>query len=333
MPVVVRKAAKLPAFIDVAPPPALRREHAIGQRHMTRFSRAFMRVSRSIYDPATLRDLDAILQQVIDGKATIEDAVNVVAWFNEADPLATKQWELLGRSVEVAYEEIVEDAGQGEIEAHGWPLSFVVTKAARKDKRTAKVRAAEAKLFKERLEQIQVPINPFSLAWVRAKAASLVVEISNQQKRLLREIIAEGFEAGERPETILKEIQQLVGLTRRERGWVQNRREALAAKLEGERLERAVDRYARRLLRQRANRIARTETIDAYAQGLDDSWQLAKDEGLLDDTVMQDWVELSASPRTCKICQGLGKSDPVPLGQPFVSEFIGEIYRPPSHPH
>lgn len=326
MPVVatVRKAAKLPAFIDVAPPPALRREHAIGQRHLTRFSRAFMRVSRSIYDPATLQALDAAMQEKIAGRMTIEEVVSVVDWFNAADPLAVKRWELLGASLDRAYTEIIDDAAQGEFEAHGWPL--VLQKA-----------------------DIRVPINPSSIAWIRLKSASMVAEISDQQKALLREILTSGFEQGERPKAILAEIEQLVGLTLRERGWVQNREAALRAVMEDkvERardkakkrallepgVRRATDRYAESLLSKRGRRIARTETIEAYAQGLDESWAQAKDAGFIDDTVMQDWIELTASPRTCPICKGLGQSEPVPLGEPFVSDIIGEVFRPPAHPH
>jgi hypothetical protein len=269
-----------------------------------------MRVSRSIYDADTLRRIEAGYNDVRKGRATIENVVALVPWFNEADPLAERLWEMLGAQLEDAYTDIVEDAGSGEAKEHGWPFRFKVTKAA----------------------ELRVPINPFSIAWVRLKAGSLVREISDQQRELLREILTESFEEGQRSDAVLRDIEETVGLTVRERGWVQNRRGQLSVELEGDALDKAVGRYAALTLRRRARKIARTETIDAYAQGLDDVWELAKEDGQIDATVMQEWVELTASDRTCKICKGLG-GQRVPVGEPFVSEFIGEVRRPPAHPH
>lgn len=316
MPIVttVRKAAKLPSYVDgPVPEAALRREHSITSKHLGEFARSYLRVSRSIYTDATLARLGAAMDAVRRGDATQERAVATVDWFNLADPLAAKNWELLGAALENAYVETIEDAGQGEMAAHGWPIKFQVRKAIG--------------------DAIRVPINPFSLSWARLKSAAKVKEISDQQEQLLRAIIGEGFATGQRAEGMLEEIEEMAGLTEREWGWVRNRRLELSSRLEGDALETAVEKYTKLTLRRRAIRIARTETIDAYAQGLDDSWALAKDEGFIDDTVLQKWVELTDSDRTCKICRGLGGSDPVPVGEPFVSEFIGEVERPPAHPH
>jgi len=248
------------------------------------------------------------------GDGTIEEAVESVAWYNAADPLAVKQWELLGAALERAYTEIIEDAGAGEMKANGWALKFEVQKAKKKIP--------------------VVPVNPFSIRWIRMKSAAQVAEISNQQKTLLRTILADGFEKGVRPNAILEEIGETVGLTVRERGWVASRKALLVEEgFTGGRLTKAVGRYSQMTLSKRAQRIARTETIDAYSQGISDSWALAKEEGLIDENVMQKWVELTESDRTCEICKGLGESEPVPVGEPFISEFIGEVERPPSHPH
>jgi hypothetical protein len=307
---IVCKAAKLPAFIDVPPPPAIRREMAIAQKHLAAFSRAYLRVVRSIYDPSTLKAVSSAYSELRRGKLTVEQVVETAGWFNVADPLSVKRWELLGASLERAYVAVITDAGQGEIDAHGWPIKFTVQK-----------------------QDVLVPINPFSMAWVRIKTASTVAEVSDQQRTLLREIIAESFEEGQRSEAVLKDIELNVGLTVRQRGWVQNFRQRLLDAGE-DNVEARTEKYAALTLRRRARTIARTETIDAYAQGLDDSWGLAKEEGFINDAeVMQDWIEIPNSERTCKICRGLGESEPVPVGQPFVSEFIGEVRRPPAHPN
>src|SRR5207244_4083170 len=68
------------------------------------------------------------------------------------------------------------------------------------------------------------------------------------------------------------------------------------------RIDKLVDNYADRLLRERAETVARTLTIDASAEGQNALWRQAVDEGLLDP---QAWlIEFIASEdeRTCPIC-------------------------------
>ena len=311
MPVVVQKAKRTPSYVDVpVPETALRREYFIATQNEPRFVRAYLKVSRSIYDPATVKRLRTAIGEMKRGQLTVEDVVNTVDWFNPNDEMASKQWELLGGSLERSFTQIVEDAGQREMNDQGWRIRFQVEKAT----------------------PFLVPTNPFSLPWIRLKTASLVQEISDQQRSLLREILVESFEEGQRPEAIIEEIERVVGLLSRERNAVEKQRQRLLDEGATEDIaNKSADKAAKKLLRKRAKRIARTETVDAYSRGLDDSWQLAKEEGFIEDNAMQEWVELSASPRTCRICQGLG-GQKVPVGEPFVSEFIGEVERPPAHP-
>jgi hypothetical protein len=305
-PVVQKAARRRPAYVDVAlPPVALRREYIISVRHEPRFSRAYLRVSRAIYDPGTLKLLRSAIEEMRNGTKTVEEVVNTVTWFDPNEPLAAKHWELLGSSLDRAFTKIIEDAGASEAGDQGWKIKLEVKKT----------------------------FSPFSSAYVRLKTASLVQEISEQQRDLLREILIESFEERVRSETILKDIESTVGLLSRERKAVIKRRSLiLEAGASAAVADKRADRYAKQLLSKRAKRIARTETVDAYSQGLDDSWQLAKDEGLIDDRMLQEWVELTASKRTCVICRGLG-GQRVPVGQNFVSDIIGEVDRPPAHAH
>lgn len=302
-----------PAYVDAPVPElSLRREHRLASQHEPRFARAFLRLTAGLLSPGTKRELLQGLRYLVAGRGTVDEAVGVVPWYNPAEPLSEKLWNALAGSAEAAYVATFEDAGQSEYKARGWPLRFQVEKAAR---------------------DILVPTNPYSIAWIRERSARLVAETSLDQQELLRQIISAGFEDGMRPQAILEEIERVVGLTTREWQWVRNREGALREAGVGEStVSAAVSRYTAELLRKRAKRIARTETIEAYNQGLGDSWQLAQEEGHLEPTASKQWVEITASPRTCEICRGLGRQV-VPLNQPFVSDVLGEVFRPPAHPH
>ncbi len=319
MPLIVEKAARRkPAYVDgVVPEPALRRAHRVAVLHEPGFARAFMRLSRSIYDPSTLRRLRGAVDAMKRGELTVEQVVATVDWFNPADPLATKQWELLGASLEISYTKVVEDAGNHEARAQGWPLRVEVQK-----RDTARAQ-----------RDVRVPINPFSIAYVREQSVKKVREISDQQRGLLREILVESFEEGQSSAAIVKDIEATVGLLSRERQWVANRRQLLIDEgANAAAADKRSARYAAQLLTKRGKRIARTETIDAYSQGLADSWQLAREEGFITANTMKQWVELTDSDRTCEICRGLARQA-VPVDQPFMSDVLGAVDRPPAHPH
>ena len=318
--VVVRKAR--PSYVDVpVPEPALRREYTIATRHEPRFARSFLRLVRGLLTKDVKKDLLVAIRLAAAGDATIEDVVAVVPWWSSADPLAEKLWAIFAANMEDAYTEIIEDAGESEFRHQGWPLKFEVQKQIRGDP-----------------SKLRVPLNPFSIRWIRDRAAKLVREVSVEQQATLRAILAKGFEEGRRPISILQEIEDTVGLLVREWQAVAKRNELLASTGMPEAARRtAVAKYTKQLLRNRAERIARTETISAYTKGLEDSWQLASEDGVIaGEQALKEWVELTASPRTCKICEkgnnGLG-GQLAPLGKPFVSAIIGEIDRPPAHPH
>lgn len=321
MPLIVEKAVRQkPAYVDgVVPEPALRRAHRVAVLHESGFARAFARLSRSIYDPPTLRRLRVAIDGMKRGELTVEEVVATVDWFNPADPLAVKQWEMLGASLEAAYTNVVEDAGNREMRAQGWPLRVEVQK---RDRDTARAQ-----------QDIRAPINPFSVAYVREQSVKKVRELSDQQRGLLREIVVESFEEGQSSAAIVKDIGATVGLLSRERQWVANRRRLLIDEGASAAVaDKGATRYAAQLLTKRGKRIARTETIDAYSQGLADSWQLAREEGFIDANTMKQWVELTASDRTCEICRGLARQA-VPIDEPFVSDVLGTVERPPAHPH
>lgn len=313
MPLVVTKKALTPAYVDaVVPQAGLRRRNKVAAKREPQFARAWLKIVNGLIDSDTSRDLERAIGKVIAGELTVDEALGVVDWFNPADPFSSKRWELLSESMRRFYSDTIEDAGAGEMKSKGFPLRFTVQKA----KESA----------------VRVPVNPWSQVWADTKAARLVAQVSEEQRAMLRQLISERLGQSVRPKEILEEIERIVGLLDREWKAVENRENLLYEKgMEATAIKRATERYAKQLKRKRAKRIARTETIDAYSQGLEDSWQMAKEAGYIEQP-LKEWVELTDSPRTCKICRGLA-GQRVPVGKPFVSDVIGEVERPPAHPH
>ena len=260
-------------------------------------------------DAGTKKELLVNLRAVEAGEMTVGEVVDAVPLFNAADPLSEKLWNMLSASLARAIESTIEDAGDSEVRAQGWQFRFEVEKA---DKPT--------------------PINPFSLAYVRERTAFLVANISDSQRDMLQQLITESFARGDGPMAILKEIEELVGLTTREATAVQNRKALLVSQgIPEVSMVKQVERYANSLLSKRARRIARTEIISSYTKGLMDSWTLAQENDDIAPDTQKEWIEMTLSTRTCPICRGLARQQ-VPITENFVSDIVGPLERPPAHP-
>ena len=99
----------------------------------------------------------------------------------------------------------------------------------------------------------------------------------------LREMIADGIKEGRAPRVIAKEIRERVGLR-------SDQLETLAKfKAEGA-TENQIERRAKQLLKQRAELIARTETMTSSNHGLVEMWSQAVDNDLLPSDVKREWI-------------------------------------------
>jgi hypothetical protein len=263
-------------------------------------------------EPEVRRGLLAAL-----GGDSVEDAVRALPWFNLEDLSSRNRWTRYAGALQRAYAELVQEGGQASLNELDVPLAFVV-KAIGSDARGVPV----------------VPINPFSLEWIRRRTGDFIVETSKTQQQAVRSLILESFSEGRRPKDILEDIERTVGLTERETMAVVRRRQrAIDAGASASRADKIADRYASQLLRKRAKRIARTETIDAQSQGRNDAWQLAREEGLLPVETMREWVaDVPGGGRTCPICVDLD-GELAAIGESYHSNLIGAVDRPTAHPH
>jgi hypothetical protein len=178
-------------------------------------------------------------------------------------------------------------------------------------------------------------IDPFigTMNWIDQRAANLVREVSEKQKLAVRELIRQALGRGERPVAILKEIERVVGLLRREQIAVEKRRQdAIASGMDPIAADAMAARYAKRLLKKRGERIARTETVEAQSQGRIDAWRQARAGGQIQPTTKRKWIASLGSERTCEICTGLS-GQTTELDGFYFSDVLGaDIERPPSHP-
>lgn len=257
----------------------------------------------------------------------IEGVVQAFEWSNPAAPGASPVWESVERRVINAYGRAIERSGQAELRRQGIELREPPPNPVEIVKRF----------------QFETLDNPFSKPWAEANAARLVQQVSDSTQSAIRDVITDAFEEnrapitlrGELSDILLDDTESMLGLTAREAQAVVNRRNQLAF-VEGIAdeafVEGSVRQYAEQLLRLRAMRIARTETIDAEAGGLMDSWRVAQEQGLVVQGAHKEWIASSGSGRTCKICLELD-GQIVPLDENFQSSFVGDLFRPPSHPH
>lgn len=163
--------------------------------------------------------------------------------------------------------------------------------------------------------------NAAAIAWAERQAGLLVRTVSAQQIAVIRAAVAEAVSGQGTVATAATAITHIIGLDPR-------RAQALTRFRADGALPRAVDRYARRLVRQRAETIARSEVMAAANQGLIESWVQARDAGLLPPVLVKRWTT-TRDDRRCPQCAPL-EGAVAPLEGVFATA-RGPVARPPLH--
>lgn len=173
--------------------------------------------------------------------------------------------------------------------------------------------------------------NPFAVAWVKAHGAELVTQVSDTTKKTIREITTRGFLEQLTVRQQRKLLEEIVPiLPEQVRGIEMRLNQRISA---GEGQEMAVvaaGREARRLVRIRAELIARTEVVFALNGGTHAAYQAANADGLFTDPVERVWIATVLGKRTCDICRAWDGTT-APLDGPFVRGGRS-IMNPPLHP-
>ncbi len=173
---------------------------------------------------------------------------------------------------------------------------------------------------------------PESAAWARTESANLVREITDGQRQTIRDVIVFGQEQGLSPQDTARRIQQSVGLTSQQAGWVSNfhSRQVSQGLAAGMTLEQAMaaangptGKYQQQIHRYRSMTIARTEIMRANSQGRQAAWSQGLDGGWISPASQKEWI---AEADACDICSPINGTRVEIKGQ-FPN---GE---PPAHPN
>lgn len=172
--------------------------------------------------------------------------------------------------------------------------------------------------------------NPYTVQYLENHSSNLITNFSVEQKAITRRVLANGVVRGVNPRDIAKEIRQFCGLQDRHATALIKRRELLERqKVDPKKISKEIEKAAEKYKRYRAETIARTEAMDAHAEGTMNAWRQARDEGRIDVGSMKVWVAAPGE-RTCPICRDL-HGQAVPLEGYFLSGGR-QIFRPPAHP-
>jgi SPP1 gp7 family putative phage head morphogenesis protein len=177
------------------------------------------------------------------------------------------------------------------------------------------------------------PLRPAMTKWVREHTATLVKQISETSRAALRATLADGINRGRHPTQLAKDLKRNLGLTERQGSAVSRYWASLEAKgLPYAKIEARAQKYAERLLKQRAKTIARTESIAAVSQGRAQLWQQLQEDGVFPEGTVQEWLTANDDRVSEEICAPMhGQRRPV--GEPFTTGEGQDIDAPPAHPN
>jgi len=144
--------------------------------------------------------------------------------------------------------------------------------------------------------------NPRAIQYARSVSSELVTGITKTVRQNLRDIIADAVDGSESVAETVRRIKSEVGLTPRYSAAVRNYRKQLIANGKTtKQANQAAEKYAQKLLTQRARTIARTEIAQATNFGQHEFWRQMQDSGDLPPETMRMWIT-AQDEKTCPIC-------------------------------
>jgi len=173
--------------------------------------------------------------------------------------------------------------------------------------------------------------NPAAVRAVDTEVANLVREITNESRQAIRDLLQQSMLGSFDVHQLARQIRNSIGLTSRYAVAVDNYQQTLLdnGMPDGQAMTRS-QAYADRLLRYRAQMIARTEVIRATSAGQQAVWNDAQAEGLLPVDAQRVWI-VTPDDRLCEICAAM-EGQTVGLQEPFQSVDVGAVDYPPAHP-
>ena len=166
------------------------------------------------------------------------------------------------------------------------------------------------------LEDLAMPVftltmeSPLVVAYAQKMAATMVTEVTTETQAAIRQIIADAAQNGVHPYDQAKQILQLIGLHSSQARAVQRYATELDPGLKTEVADRMINRYADRLLDNRAETIARTETIRAANMGVRMGGDALLDTpGFTPDDLKYVWI-VTPDDALCDECESMETGEP-----------------------
>ena len=248
----------------------------------------------------------------LQAKLTLTRAEAVFPTGHVAQLMDALPWDVVANTLTESFEEMLRDTLRRAAFAQGRLLPNII------------VRKAAAFRFDI--------TNPRAVAWIKRHSAELVVQVTEDTRMAIRRIVQRMFEDGIPPAAAARELKSIVGLHERYAIAVDNYRRGLTAQeMEPDLIAERVDDYANRLRRQRAETIARTESITASAQGQQELWRQARDTGLLDPSRARRVWLVTPDERLCEICEPIPDNGSVGLEEYFTAGDGSLVFHPPAH--
>lgn len=134
--------------------------------------------------------------------------------------------------------------------------------------------------------------NPHSLRFLQDYDFGMIRQVSQETRMAVRRVVSDAFLNGGHPYAQAKKIKSFIGLTDRQAQAGINYRAALEEEgRPADQVERMSEKFNAKLLRRRAESVARTETVRAANAGQQSAWSSAADKGLLNRaTFRQGWL-------------------------------------------
>lgn len=209
--------------------------------------------------------------------------------------------------------------------------------------------------------------DPYAISAMQQAELDMVSNLKTEIVEGIRQYLQAGLMNGVNPKQTAVELRGIVGLTAKQSQAIANYRNLLTGGAKGQPLsealrratrdgrfdqaiqraimdrvplkpasvERQLERFEQRMLKQRAETIARTETIDALARAAHMRWQQAFTEGKVQRAVVRRFWHVAKDERTCPICKAIPLLNPEGVGfnEPFKMASGDEIYWPTAHPN
>ena len=177
--------------------------------------------------------------------------------------------------------------------------------------------------------------NPSAIRLAARIAARLVRTVTLETQQAIRAVIvralSEGVAVPQQADLIAEILMEVAGLTERQALALQNYRRGLEAKgVQPADIARFAQAQRDRYIRQRAEMIARTETVAAANGGQQATWQEAVREGFLPPDAKRRWMT-ALDERVCVVCFPMD-GQVRGIDEPFQSPATGETWEiPPAH--